>query len=398
MANAIDVEFEHVKGAFRHLNGIFSDTPILPLDTREMQGRIVNVFGKFESAQACYTFKTRGAEWYVFNIMSQYLNHGRHNKPVLVAASAGNHAQGVALAAKRWDLEAHIFMPKNTPEVKLNRTNEKLEAMVHLVGETFDEALKAALEYAEPRGREFIHPYENHYTIEGQGTVAMELLSQWCPLAAEYWRMYDLFGQTPLWNAPDVIVAGAGGGGLTSGMGVVAKDFTKHTGHPVKVVGVQTESADSLYRSFHARKLLPSSKNEPSIAEGIAVRQATKGMVATTLSYVDDMVLVSEEEIISAMQAVRNHPGLNRAWYHEEHFNGEFPERKLPNGDRFYSIERPLNVVEGAAAAALAGVDKLDFSRLGMEQQEVNVVCVLTGSNIDPAKWESLTSPSAARA
>lgn len=398
MVDAINVKFEHVRDAFLHLSDIFSETPIIYLGRREKEGRTIDVFGKFESAQACYTFKTRGAEWFVFNIMNQYLHGGRHTKPVLVAASAGNHAQGVALAAKRWGLEAHIFMPEGTPEVKLRRTSEELEAIVHQEGRSFDESLQAALEYAKPRGREFIHPYEHHYTIEGQGSVAMEILARLCPLAEKYWRLYDQFAKTPNWlaSAPDIIIAGAGGGGLTSGMGVVARDFTKKTGHKVHVIGVQSENADSLYLSFHAGRLLPSTNGAASIADGIAVRQASEVMLATTRMYVDDMVLVSEKEIIEAMQAIRNHPSLqDRTWFHDEHYNGEFPDRQLPENQVFYSVERQLNIVEGAAAAAFAGVDKIDFHHLGIKKELVSVVCVLTGSNIDPKKWNSLTSDAA---
>ena len=134
----IDVKFHGVWRAYDHLSVVFDETPIIPLEKRVDGERAVHVYGKMESAQATYSFKSRGSEWLVHNVMEQYEKGGRKKKPELVTASAGNHAQGVALAANRRGLEAHIFMPETTPEVKRKRTEEKLGGIVHLSGSYFD--------------------------------------------------------------------------------------------------------------------------------------------------------------------------------------------------------------------------------------------------------------------
>ncbi len=389
MAEEINLSFDGVKAARHHLSRIFDETPILPLAVKDVDGRKVTVHGKLESAQATYSFKSRGAEFFVHNRVREQQKGGR-KKPILVTASAGNHAQGVALAAKRWGLDAHIFMPTTTPQVKRGRTEEKLGGIVHLVGDYFDQALSAALEYSEPRGRVFVPPYKHRDIIHGQGTVAMEMLSRVCPYHSFYWRFYDYFSEHP-WVVPDVVIAPVGGGGLATGMGIVIRDFTKHTGHDIKLVGVQSENADSMYRSFHSGKLLPSSNTMPSIADGIYVKQASEEMLGFVRTYVDDIVLVSEGEIQEAMRSLRYNPSLNRQkqWYHSER---SIPERVLSYNEEAFSVDRPLNRHEGASAASYAGVDKLDYGKLGIDKEFVRVMCVLTGSNIDSERFDALTS------
>lgn len=384
---------EGVKDAFGHLSRIFDETPIIPLEEREVNGRRVRISGKLESVQATYSFKSRGAEFFVHNRVEEIKRGGR-GRPILVTASAGNHAQGVALAAKRYGLEAHIFMPVTTPQVKRGRTEEKLGGTVHLVGNYFDETLEAALEFAEPRGRVFVPPYQHPDIIHGQGTIAMEILARACPYHERYWRFYEYFREHP-WEVPDVVVAGVGGGGLSTGMGIVIRDFREQTGHNIRMVGVQSENADSMYRSFHAGKLLPSSNNASSIADGINVKSASPVMLSLVRDYVDDIVLVSEEEIQGAMRSLRYNPNLNMPpWFHNEY---AVPGRVLPQhieGGKealIFSVERPLYRHEGASAASYAGVGKLDYDRLGIGKDTVRVVCVLTGSNIDAAEFDALT-------
>ncbi len=390
MDRDIYVSFGGVKEAYYHIRRIFDETPVIPLGERDADGRRVVVSAKLESAQATYSFKSRGAEFFVHSRVMEFKKGGYYKVPELVTASAGNHAQGVALAAKRYGLKAHIFMPRNTPEVKRERTEEKLGGEVHLVGTCFDNALEAALEYAQPRGRIFVPPYEHNDVIHGQGTIAVELLSRTCPYHDRYWRFYDYFRKNP-WQVPDVVVAGVGGGGLTAGLGIVIKDFVENTGHNMRLVGVQSSNSDSMYRSFHAGTLLPSSTNEPTIADGINVKQASPRMLALAKRYVDDVVLVSDNEIKDAMRSLRHIPNLNGVtWYHREHASAG---RTLPGDRENFSTERPLNRHEGASAASYAAVDKLDYDRLGISKKEtVYVTCILTGSNIDAAKFDTLTA------
>ena len=121
--SAIDIKPKEARKAARHIESIHGVTPVLPLETIVRDGVVLHLRGKLENAQSVFTFKARGAEWFVYNLMSQYHDKtGRfrsdHTEPELVTASAGNHAQGVALAAKRYGLKAVIFMPVNTPSAK----------------------------------------------------------------------------------------------------------------------------------------------------------------------------------------------------------------------------------------------------------------------------------------
>lgn len=395
--HSLNVSFDGVKDAYSHLSRIFDETPLVFLDERDVAGRRIRVYGKLESTQATCSFKSRGSEYFIQRAAEQYENmmiqprrslDRPRTMPEFVTASAGNHGQGVALAAKRRGLEAHIFVPVTTPDVKVERAGEKLGAHIYKVGESFDQSLQSALEYAQPRGRVFVHPYQHQDIIHGQGTIAVELLARTCPHHNMYWRFYGDFKQEP-WDVPDVIVTPVGGGGLSVGMGVVVQDFREHAEYNMRLVGVQTENADSMHRSFHTGELLPSSTSLPSVADGICVRQASQEMFDLARKYVDDIVLVSEAEIVDAMRNLRYNPNLQRdPWYMREK---AIPGRMLSEGQRIYSSNRVWNKHEGASSAAYAGVGKLDYDKLGIDKPEINVVCVLTGSNIDDAKFEHLT-------
>ena len=157
---------KEARKAAAHISRIHGETPIIPLESFERDGVKVNLFGKLENIQSVYTFKARGSEWFVYNLMTQYHNstgrfRSNREKPSLVTASAGNHAQGVALAAKRYGLEAVIFMPEGTPAVKTKRVGE-LGARIEMVGDVFDKSLAAARAYnSESPSRIFVPPFEN---------------------------------------------------------------------------------------------------------------------------------------------------------------------------------------------------------------------------------------------
>ena len=398
----IDIPAKEARNAAVHIGSIHVVTPILPLETLVRDGIKIHLFGKFENVQSVYTFKARGAEWFVYNLMKQYESHtGQfrrdHTKPVLVTASAGNHAQGVALAAKRYGLEAIIYMPKTTSSIKIERV-EELGGEVRLVDGVFEAALNKPFEFkGENRNRLFVSPYENPQIMAGQATVGVEILSQFCPFHPNYLavREYD-------WQAQDVIITGLGGGGLVSGIGSVVKEFNRKCRRKVMVIGVQAEAADSMYRSIKAGKYMPSSDmKSTTIAEGIAVKKASPRMIATVMNYVNQVVLVREEDIIKGIAYLFQHPDLDgKIWRTLEVYNPSIPFRRLPENlperkPQVYA-ERPLNKIEGAAAAPYAAVlfgDKygeIRWKEIAAGKKELNVVCVLTGSNITNEKHREL--------
>lgn len=396
--SSIYIPPKEARKAAEHIKSIHGVTPILPLETLVRDGVILHLSGKFENVQSVFTFKSRGAEWFVYNLMKQYVNRTgmfKHynTKPILVTASAGNHAQGVALAAKRYGLEAVIFMPTSTPSVKKDRV-EELGGTIMLVGEVFDDALYEALRYKkESRDRVFVSPYENPFVMAGQATVGVELLSQFCPLHPNYLRVakYE-------WPVPDVIICGLGGGGLVSGIGSVVQEFNKASGRNIRVIGVQTEAADSMYQSLKARQYRESSgMMAKSVADGIDVKKASPRMIRTVQQYVNQVVLVTEENIIKAIAYIFQHPDLQREWDTEEVINPAIPFRKFPKGVIHVHEARPLYRVEGAAAAPYAAVvfgdkyQEIDWREIANGRKELNVICVLTGSNIPPPKITELT-------
>lgn len=403
----IVIAAKSARNAAEHIRNIHGVTPILPLETIVRDGIVINLVGKCEHVQSMNTFKSRGSEWFVYNLMKEYhAGTGRFRtnkeKPVLVTASAGNHAQGVALAAQRYSLETVIFMPESTPDIKQQKVGE-VGGTIRLVDGVFDDSLKAALEF-KGKGREktkeqlsrvFVPPFENPHIMVGQATVGVEILSQACPVHPDYMRVkhYD-------WAVPDLIISGLGGGGLISGIGSVVQEFNEATGNTIKVIGVQAEAADSMYQSIKAGELMPSSDlKAKTIADGIAVKGASERMRLVVDHYVDKVVLVSEDNIERGIAYLGNHPGLkSKVWQTNEVFNPAIPHRTLREGLDQVHQERLLNKVEGAAAAPYAAVvlgdlhSEINWREIAGNKKEINVVCVLTGSNIPDAKHHEITS------
>lgn len=397
--SAINIPAAEARRAAEHIKSIHGVSPILPLETLVRDGVTINLYGKFENVQSMYTFKARGAEWFVYNLMQQFVDNSgrfRHNrkKPMLVTASAGNHAQGVALAAKRYGLEAHIYMPVTTPSIKKERVAE-LGADIILTGNTFDDSLEEALHYKHERNESiFVPPYEHPEIMVGQATVGVEILSQLCPYHPIYMTVKNY-----KWNWPDVVITGLGGGGLVSGTGSVVKEFNCKTGADIKIIGVQTEAADSMYQSIKAGMYMSSSDTDSrSVADGIAVKKASLRMISTVKQYVDKVVVVTETNIINGIAYLDKHPLLkDKLWRTREINNPTIPFRRLPEGAINVYKERPLNRVEGAAAAPYAAVvlgdkyNELDWKEIAGNKSELLVICVLTGSNIPDDKHYELT-------
>ena len=287
----------------------------IPLSTSctfsQMTG--ADVYLKYENQQKTGSFKVRGA----YNkIMKRYMEG---NLKAVVATSAGNHAQGVAFAAASVGVPATIVMPRSAPIAKVAAT-EGYGAKVVLHGSVYDETVRKAEEIIEKTGAELIHPFNDEDVMAGQGTIALEILSQ-------------------LDNI-DAIIVPVGGGGLISGIAYTAKQIRPS----VKVYGVQAAGAPSMFNSIHdgAIECLDSVQ---TIADGIAVKQPGENTFALVRDYVDDIALVTDDEVASAILAL---------------------------------IEKQKMIAEGAGAVAVAAAMFGKFPLAGKR-----VVSVVSGGNID---------------
>lgn len=238
--------------------------------TRRLQNQVLL---KREDLQQVFSFKLRGA----YNKMV-HLPEPARDKGV-IAASAGNHAQGVALAANRMGLKAVIVMPKTTPEIKINAVRQ-LGADVVLHGNAYDDAYKHARHLEEEKDLTFVHPYDDPHVIAGQGTIAMEILNQY-PASI------------------DAIFVPVGGGGLIAGVAAYIKSVRPE----IKIIGIEPDDAASMYQALqhHERIILD---QVGIFADGVAVRQAGEEPFRIASQYVDDMLLVSTDEICAAIKDI----------------------------------------------------------------------------------------------
>lgn len=291
-------------------------TPVLHSNyLSEITGQ--EVLLKAENLQRTGAYKIRGA----YNRMTK-LSADERAKGV-VAASAGNHAQGVALAAKKLGIKATIFMPIGASLPKLQAT-ENYGAEVVLIGSVFSETLKAAQEHAALQGAIFIPPYDHIDVVQGQGTVGLEIMDQ-VPDA-------------------DVIVVAIGGGGLAAGLAVAAKLKAAKNGRKIKVIGVQSEHAAPYVTSLKTGKLTEISITR-TIADGIAVGKPGRIPFELIKANLDKVVTVSDDEIAKAIVVL---------------------------------MERSKQVVEPAGAVAVAALMS------GAVKPRGKTVAVLSGGNIDP--------------
>jgi len=246
-----------------------------PLElAKSLSNRCENkVFLKREDLQPVFSFKLRGA----FNCMFQ-LSDEQKSKGV-VAASAGNHAQGVAIAGKKLGIKTTIVMPKITPEIKVKGV-QSYGGNAVLVGNTFDDAYAHAMQLAEDEGMSFIHPFDNIDVIAGQGTIGMELLRQ---------------HPDPI----DIIFIAVGGGGLISGIA----SYIKYLSPSTKIIGVEHEEAPSMYQAFKQNKLVLL-ESIGTFADGAATRQVGKNTFKIAADVVDEMILVSTDETCAAIKDV----------------------------------------------------------------------------------------------
>lgn len=234
------------------------------------------VYLKPENMQLTGAYKLRGAYYKISTLTPEEREKG------LIAASAGNHAQGVAYAAKKYGVNATIVMPTTTPLMKVNRT-KGYGAEVVLQGDVYDEAAAYAYQLAEEKGYTFIHPFDDLAVATGQGTIAMEI-----------------FKELPL---VDIILVPIGGGGLATGVSTLAKLLNPK----IKVIGVEPAGANCMQESLKKGEVvtLPSVS---TIADGTAVKTPGKNIFPYLQQNIDDIIAIPDEElVVSFLDVVENH-------------------------------------------------------------------------------------------
>lgn len=268
-------DLQEFEDAALRVQGIVTKTPLIESNwLTEHSGQ--PVFFKCENLQRTGAYKVRGA----YNLISQLSKEEKRRG--VVAASAGNHAQGVALAAQLLGIKATIFMPVGASLPKYQATLG-YGANVVLSGSIFDETNAAAKEFAQKTGAVYVPPFDHLDIVRGQGTVALEI-----------------FDQLP--NVDNIVVC-LGGGGLTAGVALAAKLKAEQLGRKVKVYAVQAELAAAYPPSLKAGKPIEV-KTQPTIADGIAVAKPGKVNFEIISKFVDKVVTVSEDEIAKGMLGV----------------------------------------------------------------------------------------------
>ena len=268
---------------------------------------------KTENLQVTGSFKLRGAYYKISQLPKEALDKG------IIACSAGNHAQGVGLAATHMGVKSIVCMPDGAPIMKVENTR-RLGAEVRLVPGTYDDAHDEAVRLQEETGATFIHPYDDEDVIAGQGTIGLEIMD----------TLDDV----------DAVIVPVGGGGLISGVACAVKSLKPSC----KVYGVQAKGASAMADAFHAGAW-SASDAAVTFADGIAVKNPGDLTFQMAQKYVDDMVTVSDDEIAAAI--------LNL-------------------------MERQKLVSEGAGAAPVAAAM---FGKLPLQGKRT--VCVISGGNID---------------
>ncbi|AGF47195.1 threonine dehydratase [Candidatus Kinetoplastibacterium desouzaii TCC079E] len=232
-----------------------------------------NIFLKREDTQSVFSFKLRGAYNKMANLPLESLKRG------VIAASAGNHAQGVALSAKRLGCRAVIVMPTTSPQLKIDAV-KRLGGEVVLVGESFTDSYNHAVLLEKEEKLTFVHPFDDPDVIAGQGTIGMEILRQF---------------SKPI----EAIFIAVGGGGLIAGVSAYIKEIRPD----IKIIGVQTEDSNAMYTSIKAGERVPL-KDVGLFSDGTAVKIVGSETFRLTKKYVDDFVIVNTDSICAAIKDV----------------------------------------------------------------------------------------------
>ncbi len=313
------VTFQMIVEAARSLKGVIKETDFCYSETLSDLTK-GDVYLKLENLQQSGSFKIRGAYNKIIHLSDEEKKCG------VVASSAGNHAQGVAISASKLGIKSTIVMPKSAPFAKIYATR-KYGGEVVLHGEVYDEAYEKAIEIQEATGATFVHPFNDPYVIAGQGTIGLEIMQE----------QPDL----------DVVLVPIGGGGIASGIALAVKMINPN----IKVIGVQTKNAPSMYESLKCGHVEATPVNK-TIADGIAVGEPGDLTFSIIKDYVDEIITVSETEISQAFLLLLENCNL---------------------------------VCEGAGAVSVAAIMS---GKLDLKNKKVGAI--LSGGNIDINLIESI--------
>ena len=308
---------DFIKSAYTNIKDVINFTPLIysPILSKKYEN---NIYIKCENLQLTGAYKIRGALNKIRGLKEEDKLKG------VICSSAGNHAQGVAYASTLLGVDSTIVMPKSTPYLKVQSTID-YGGNVLLHGECYDDAYLKAKEISESLNKTFIHPFDDLDIIYGQGTIALEIFEQL--------------------EEVDLILCPIGGGGLISGISLVAKEINPN----IKIIGVQSEGANAMELSFKTGQK-SDLKNVNTIADGIAVKCPGNLTYNFIKNYVDDIVTVSDKEISEAFLIL---------------------------------CEKHKLLVEASGAVSVAALKKLNF-------KNKNIISVISGGNIDMLTISSL--------
>ena len=275
-----------------------------------------NIFLKREDTQPTFSFKIRGAYNKIVNLKDKEYKKG------IIAASAGNHAQGVSLAASKLGISSVIVMPKTTPKVKVEAV-KKLGSKIIITGDSYSDAYDHAMKISKKEKLVFIHPFDDDDVIAGQGTIGMEILRQSS-------------------REIEAIFIAVGGGGLIAGVGA----YIKAVRPEIKIIGVQTEDSDAMNRSLKSGKRVRLA-NVGLFSDGTAVKQVGQKTFKLSKMVVDEMILVNTDEVCAAIKDI---------------------------------FEDTRCIQEPAGALALAGLKKWIYKHKNVSKDLVAITC---GANIN---------------
>ncbi|PEW41199.1 threonine dehydratase [Bacillus sp. YF23] len=322
MSNEIlPLNIGNIKKAQKILDGNARKTPLVKSFylTSKTGGEI---YLKLENMQLTGSFKFRGA----FNKISQLTNEEKERG--VIACSAGNHAQGVALSSHLLGIKSKIVMPTSAPQAKVDATRGYGSEVI-LYGDTFDDAKAKCEEIIKETGETYLHPYDDVEVMAGQGTIGLDILDD----------MWDV----------DTVIVPIGGGGIISGIAVALKSFNPS----INIIGVQAENVHGMKASYDAGEIVSHYK-APTIADGCAVKIPGNLTFEIVKNLVDEIVTVSEEELEVAMKDL---------------------------------LQRGKAVVEGAGALATAA---LLAGKVDKYVQGKKVVAVISGGNVDLKRISSV--------
>ena len=308
------LNLQKIYDAQKRIEGVVVETPLAYAPYLSEIAEC-DVYLKKENLQVTGAFKMRGAYNKIATLSDDQRACG------VVAASAGNHAQGVALSASKFNIKAVIIMPESTPLTKVNGVKH-YGAQVILHGTNYDEAYAHAIKYSKEHSLTFIHPFEDEEVIAGQGTIGLEVLEK-CK------------------NDLDIVIVPVGGGGLIAGIATAIKSINPK----IKVIGVSASGAPAFKESFD-KKTAIDSVSVRTIADGIAVRDTSEITLAYALENVDDIISVDDEEIASAI---------------------------------LYLLEKQKLVVEGAGAVGVAALLHNKIPNIKGKK----IATIISGGNVD---------------